>query len=216
MIQFPNFCSRIYSKPKAMNRKITQVFATFTYFANSTCKKNLHLFNNLLIFLTFKPLKIYTVLQNFPATTTTMSTKLFAVIVTLALATGVISAPDYGETCSSLIQCQRYSEHHDQSVICMLRPNASDPTGYCSTFAVATGKCACARNCGAFHDHHEDGEFLRDEGRCVGFVGSFYYNGYPENDCVPNAYCPGTSRRCVCTLGFETGPDGRHCVAIKK
>lgn len=146
-----------------------------------------------------------------------MSIKLIALIatLTLTLAPCVISAPQYGELCNSLLQCNRYTENFDQGVICMYRANDTEPTGYCNMFAVPVGRCHCARNCGAFNDYHDDGEFVPELGRCVGYVGSFCFNGWGVNDCVENAYCPGISRHCVCNLGFETGPDGKHCVAIK-
>ncbi|OXA46634.1 latent-transforming growth factor beta-binding protein 2 [Folsomia candida] len=146
-----------------------------------------------------------------------MSTKLFAIaVLTIALATYAICAPQYGETCSSINQCTAYSNNSEQSIICMFRPNATNPVGLCYTTAVAAGKCACARNCGAFSDHHENGEYSPEEGHCVAFVGRRCYKGWPGNDCGENAYCPTTSSYCVCKLGFETGPDGRHCVTAKK
>ncbi|XP_035710532.1 uncharacterized protein LOC110853399 isoform X2 [Folsomia candida] len=147
------------------------------------------------------------VFQNRYSTFTTI------LVVTLTVVTSSFCIPQYGEVCNSLIQCEPYTDRIDQSVTCIYRLNTTNPDGVCATFAVGGGRCQCSRNCGPFNDYHDIGEFLPEERRCVAMVGKFCYSGLPD-DCVENAYCPNTRPYCVCKLGFETAPDGKHCVAI--
>lgn len=83
---------------------------------------------------------------------------------------------------------------------------------FCNTVNVEVGRCQCARNCGMANFYNDVGEFLPEEGRCVGFVGTSCYDGWAQNDCVPNSYCPQNRRICECNLGFEVSSDGKHCV----